>query len=540
MRRLRRSTRTLLALVALLLPTLGALSGATAAGAGQTVTGTGSSYAAIAIDAWVSQVYTSLGLSVNYQSSSSVLGLENFAQGLVDFGASEIGYDAGQTQSSPPPGYQYMPTVAGATCLMYNVDGQTGQQVTQLQLTPAVIGKIFTGQITKWNSPAIAALNPTALLPNSPIIVTFRSDASGDNYIFSDYLATVDPADWSGFSGAMHAPNGPTAVWPTPVGGGTSVGPYSESTWVSQSGSDNASNYVASSLNTITYVETGYATEHNMPCAYIQNAAGSYIRPSELGDAYALTSDQINLQTGEQSLGPVFTSTNPNAYPISAYSYLVSLSTTMNPQKGAVLSAFVLFLACQGQQSAGTLGYSPLPTNLVAADFNAIAKMPGHVALPAAINAQTCPNPYITGQLQSVGEPPVLGAPTGSYSGGAITIGGGGAQATQAGAASGKAAGTGGAAAVLKVTKGKGGVIAAGGQIPGVALLSATASLLGTSGPTATMLLWTLGFLAIVAIPAVIMIGMSRRKAQAAQGALDSDEEESSQLVASTKENDGA
>lgn len=539
MRKIRLSARTLLALVALLLPTLGALSGATPAGAGQTVTGTGSSYAAIAIDAWVSQVFTSLGLSVNYQSSSSVLGLENFAQNLVDFGASEIGYDAGQTQSTPPPGYQYMPTVAGATCLMYNVDGQTGQQVNQLQLTPAVIGKIFTGQITKWNSPAIAALNPTALLPNAPIVVTFRSDASGDNYIFSDYLATVDPADWAGFSGAMHAPNGPTAVWPTPVGGGTSVGPYSESTWVSQSGSDNASNYVASSLNTITYVETGYATEHNMPCAYIQNAAGSYIRPSELGDAYALTSDQINLQTGEQSLGPVFTSTNPNAYPISAYSYLVSLSTTMNPQKAAVLSAFVLFLACQGQQSAGTLGYSPLPTNLVTADFNAIAKMPGHVALPAQINAQTCPNPYITGQLQSVGEPPVLGAPTGSYTG-AVTVGGGGAQAQAGSAGSGSSAGTGGAAAVLKVTKGKGGVIAAGGQIPGVALLSATASLLGRSGPTAMMMWWTIGFLAIVALPAVVMIAMARRRSHAAQSAAEPNEAEASQLVASTKENEGA
>ena len=539
MRKIRLSARTLLALVALLLPTLGALSGATPAGAGQTVTGTGSSYAAIAIDAWVSQVFTSLGLSVNYQSSSSVLGLENFAQNLVDFGASEIGYDAGQTQSTPPPGYQYMPTVAGATCLMYNVDGQTGQQVNQLQLTPAVIGKIFTGQITKWNSPAIAALNPTALLPNAPIVVTFRSDASGDNYIFSDYLATVDPADWAGFSGAMHAPNGPTAVWPTPVGGGTSVGPYSESTWVSQSGSDNASNYVASSLNTITYVETGYATEHNMPCAYIQNAAGSYIRPSELGDAYALTSDQINLQTGEQSLGPVFTSTNPNAYPISAYSYLVSLSTTMNPQKAAVLSAFVLFLACQGQQSAGTLGYSPLPTNLVTADFNAIAKMPGHVALPAQINAQTCPNPYITGQLQSVGEPPVLGAPTGSYTG-AVTVGGGGAQAQAGSAGSGSSAGTGGAAAVLKVTKGKGGVIAAGGQIPGVALLSATASLLGRSGPTAMMMWWTIGFLAIVALPAVVMIAMARRRSHGAPSAAEPNEAEASQLVASTKENEGA
>ena len=125
---------------------LGTIAGTSVASASVTASGTGSSYSAIAINAWVSQVYSALGLNVNYQASSSVIGLENFAQGLVDFGASEIGYSAGQNPTPPPSGYQYMPDVAGATCLMYNVVGQTGQQVQQLRLTPSVIGGIFTGQ----------------------------------------------------------------------------------------------------------------------------------------------------------------------------------------------------------------------------------------------------------------------------------------------------------------------------------------------------------------------------------------------------------
>ena len=349
-RLLRRRLAALAAAAAVVIPTFGSVAVASPAGANVTSTGTGSSYAAIAIEAWVSQIFNINQTSINYQASSSVIGLQNFAQNLVDFGASEIGYSAGQTSSSPTGPYQYLPDVAGATCLMYNVIGQTGQQVQQLQLSPAAIAGIFTGQITKWNSPVLAALNPSALLPNQPIIVTARGDASGDNYIFSDYLQTLEPSTWAAFTGAMGARNGPTAVWPTPATGGTSAGQFNESNWVAQNGSDNASNYVASSLNTITYVETGYASEHNMPCAYIQNTAGSYIRPSELGDAYALTSDQINLTTGEQSLGAVFTSPNPQAYPISAYSYLTSLKGTLPANKGAVLSAFVLFLACQGQQ----------------------------------------------------------------------------------------------------------------------------------------------------------------------------------------------
>ncbi len=487
-----------------------------ASAAGVTVSGTGSSYAAIAINSWVSQIYTAVGTNVNYQSSSSVLGLENFAQGLVDFGASEIGYSAGQTQTNPPAGYQYLPDVAGATCLMYNVLGQTGQQVTELQLSPATIAGIFTGTIRKWNDPAIVAQNPGALLPNTAIVVTFRSDASGDNYIFSDYIQVTQPAIWAAFTSAMGVKNAPSAAWPTPSSGGNSAGQFNEGSWVSQSGSDNASNYVASSLNTITYVETGYATEHNMPCAYIQNASGNAVRPSELGDAIALTNDQIDLATGEQSLAPVFNAPQADAYPISAYSYLVTPTTNISPAKGAALSQFVLFLACQGQQSAGTLGYSPLPTNLVQADFNAIAKINGHVALPATIDANTCPNPYITGQLQSLGSPPPLNAATGAYTS-VVTSGGGGA-ASGGSTGSASTAGTGGAAAVLHASRSKGGIIAAAGQTPGVALVAASGKLLGTPAPTGTILGWTAAFLAILVVPIIAFTVMSRRKTRVDAG----------------------
>ena len=476
------------------------------ASADATVSGTGSSYAAIAINAWVSQIYTTLGTNVNYQSSSSVLGLENFAQNLVDFGASEIGYSAGQTQTDPPSGYQYLPSVAGAVCLMYNVLGSTGQQVNELRLSPAVIGGMFTGTIRKWNDPAVTALNPTALLPNTPLVVTFRADASGDNYIFSSYIQNTQPAVWAGFTGAMGARNGPSAVWPTPATGGNSAGQYNEGSWVSQNGSDNASNYVASSLNTITYVETGYAQEHNMPCAYVQNAAGSFVSPSAVSDARALTHDTINISTGEQDLSGVFNAPEADAYSISAYSYLVTQTSGMSPDKGKALSQFVLFLACQGQQSAQRLGYTPLPPELISLDFAAAAKMNGHVPIPSEINAQTCPNPIVTGDFANVGGPPILGAPT---DGGATVVIGGGAGGTTGGGAAAKAAKSSVLGSTSKVA---GGSLAAAGQTPGVALVAASNRLLGLSGPTGSMMLWTLGFLVVLGVP-LALIALARRRA---------------------------
>ena len=479
---------------------------ASAASADATVSGTGSSYAAIAINAWVSQIYTTLGTNVNYQSSSSVLGLENFAQNLVDFGASEIGYSAGQTQSNPPSGYQYLPSVAGAVCLMYNVLGSTGQQVNQLRLSPAVIGGMFTGTIRKWNDPAITSLNPTALLPNTPLVVTFRADASGDNYIFSSYIQNTQPSVWAGFTGAMGARNGPSAVWPTPATGGNSAGQYNEGSWVSQNGSDNASNYVASSLNTITYVETGYAQEHNMPCAYVQNAAGNFVSPSAVSDARALTHDTINISTGEQDLSGVFGAPEADAYSISAYSYLVTQTSGLSADKGKALSQFVLFLACQGQQSAARLGYTPLPPELISLDFAAASKMNGHVAVPSEINAQTCPNPIVTGDFANVGGPPILGAPS---DGGATVVIGGGAGGTTGG---GKAAKAAKSSVLGSTSKVAGGSLAAAGQTPGVALVAASNRLLGLSGPTGAMMLWTLGFLLLLGVPLAIL-ALSRRRA---------------------------
>ena len=98
-----------------------------AGAAGPTLTGTGSSYAAVAINQWVAQMDQFFGVNINYQTTSSVIGLNNFADRQVDIGASEIGYSTGQADSTPPTGYDYqdMPTVARATCMMYNLPSAT-------------------------------------------------------------------------------------------------------------------------------------------------------------------------------------------------------------------------------------------------------------------------------------------------------------------------------------------------------------------------------------------------------------------------------
>jgi hypothetical protein len=160
----------------------------------------------------------------------------------------------------------------------------------------------------------------------------------------------------------------------------------------------------------LTYVETAYAILHNEPCAAVENASGHWVQPSEFNDAVALERAQL-LPDLEQKLGDVYRSPLASAYPISAYSYLMTPESQIAAQKGAVLGRFIQYLACAGQQAAGQLGYSPLPPNLVEEDFKGISRINGTAAPPPAPTAANCKNPYVDGQTPLPGEPVIAGTP---------------------------------------------------------------------------------------------------------------------------------
>ncbi|MEI7859498.1 MAG: substrate-binding domain-containing protein [Acidimicrobiales bacterium] len=445
------------------------------AGASPSMQSTGSSFASVAIQQWVGQSSTLFGLNINWQVSSSVVGLNNFGQNQLDFAASDIPYSAQQSTYYPSQPYQYLPDVAGGLAFMYNLNGNNGQRINNINLNAAAIGQIFLGEITTWDAAPIAALNPQLQgnLPHQNIIPVYRSDASGENYLLTDYLLRQDHDDMVAAQNAFQSgnPGLPSATWPVPA----ASAPYDTakySGWskgypVGQAGSDNAANYVSalSSLGSITFVETAFAKAHNFPVASLANASGAFVQPTSLNVATALEAALLHADL-TQDLTAVYVNPLPNAYPLSAYSYLVAPcspnlaaaggsscaggpgSTSPFPsQKGQALGQFVAFLACAGQQKMATLGYSPLPPVLVQADFNAIARMNGGQAPPAP-TAQNCKNPYVDGTIPLPGSPVVEGVGgggiggTGSTTSSAGTSAGGG---SSTGSTSGGAAGTSGA-----------------------------------------------------------------------------------------------
>ncbi len=443
------------------------------------MTSTGSSFAGVAISQWQGQFNELDGGNINFNVSSSVIGLNDFCQATVDFGATDIAYSTGQsvcTTNQVPYPFQYMPTVAGGLAFEYNVNGQNGQQVTNLVLDPPTLLGIFTGAITNWNNAAIAALNPEIRLPNQAITAYYRGDPSGENYLLGDYfLHTTNPAVLTAFQQAASVPSTPgqpSATWAV-FPSGT---PANFAGLVSVNGADAMSQEPVHNSGGIAFVETAYAKNVNMPVASIVNAAGNAVQPSSYNVAVALTG-AILYQDLTQNLAGVYTNPNPYTYPLSAYSYFTaqcvpaaaatqnfacdsSGNVTMGTSQGAEMAQFIEFVACLGQSKMAQLGYSPIPPNLVEDDFQAAGRLPGGTTPPPP-NAQNCANPYITGALQPVGGPTVVGSanPGGSDVGAAGAAGAAGSGASSASSRAGS--GTGGGLVATQSVSGPGSSAAA-------------------------------------------------------------------------------
>lgn len=353
------------------------------------ISGAGSTWSANAIDNWRRNVQQ-YGMVINYAATGSTDGRNQFKNGTVDFGVSEIQYglpDSFVAGDSPPArGFAYMPIVAGGTAFMYNLK-INGRRVTNLRLSGDVVAKIFTGVIKRWNDPAIKADNPGLNLPNRAIVPVYRSDGSGTTAQFTLWMSKAHPSIWGAYCAKLGKPRncGLTSFFKPPPGGG----------FIGQSGSNGVSGYVAqeNAEGAITYVEYSYAINSRFPVARILNQAGYYTEPTASNVAVALLSARIANDL-TQNLDSVYRSTDPRTYPLSSYSYMIlpiKQEMGLTEDKGYTLSSFAYYFLCQGQQDADVLGYSPLPINLVKAGFEQVKRIPG--VQQQNINLAGCNNP---------------------------------------------------------------------------------------------------------------------------------------------------
>lgn len=376
-------------------PTVGQAQQASAVGTTyQPIEGAGSTWSANALQQWIRNVFDNYRWKISYSDQGSSAGRQLFAQGTTDFGVSEIPYALANSDSPDPRparSFAYVPIVAGGTAFMYNlVIG--GQRVTNLRLSGEVIAKIFTGVITKWNDPAIAADNPALSLPAIAIVPVVRSDGSGTTAQLTSWMRSQYPAIWNAYCAKAGRTNcGITSNYPVVPG----------SAFLAQQGSNQVASTVAknSSVGAITYVEASYAINARFPVAKMLNAAGYYNEPTASNVAVSLLAAVINNDPNSQeyltaNLAGVYTNPDPRTYPLSSYSYMIiptAIEGNFTEDKGLTLADFTAYFLCEGQQQADVLGYSPLPINLVQGGLDQVTKIPG--GNPANKSIASCNNP---------------------------------------------------------------------------------------------------------------------------------------------------
>jgi len=220
-----------------------------------------------------------------------------------------------------------------------------------------VLARIFLGNITNWDDPAIASLNPGISLPNHAITVVHRSDGSGTMYAFTNFLADSN-AQWRSKVGYSITPN-----WPTGIG---------------CKGNEGVAGCIENTPYSIGPLEIAYIIENPSLISYgaVKNAAGNFILANLTNIAAAAQAGaSVGLPAGNASwthvsiIDNIFNDTSAaNAYPITTFTYLVTYQQQTSKTQGMLVVSFLWWVINSGQQAGASLGYIPLPQNVVSLD----------------------------------------------------------------------------------------------------------------------------------------------------------------------------
>ena len=286
-------------------------------------------------------------VQINYQPIGSGGGIRQLSAGTVFFGASDGPMTNDQIYAAGFP-VLHLPTVLGGVVPVYNIPGVDAE----LRFTGPVLADIFLGKITKWNDAAIRNLNPGVNLPAAEITVVHRSDGSGTSYIWCDYLSKVSP-EYRKTVGVATSVN-----WPVGVGG---------------KGNEGVAGLVKQTPGALGYVELIYALQNKIAYGSVQNQAGEFVRATTETVSNAAT-------TAAKAMPKDFRVSIANApghdvYPISSFTWLLLNEKSSDRQRSKMMKEFVHWALTDGQQYASSLGYAPLPKEVVTLEMQALARL---------------------------------------------------------------------------------------------------------------------------------------------------------------------
>jgi phosphate transport system substrate-binding protein len=308
----------------------------TASAAANDIVGSGSTFCYPVMVKLIDAYTKAGGAQVLFQPTGSAAGMIDIQHQVVDFAVSEAPLDEMQLMRD---GLSQFPFVIGAIVPVVNIDGVSPGQ---LRFTGRLLADIFLGKVTNWNDPAIAELNPDLKLPNLAILVIHRSDGSGTTFNWAWYLSQVSD-EWKLKVGAYTS-----VAWPTGVGG---------------KGNGGVADKVARVRGAIGYVDQTYAVRARLAYGLVRNQAGNFVTP----DSASFQAATANIDwTKERDFGVLLANApDAGAYPIMATSFVMIRKYPGDPGRAHDMLAFFRWAFEHGQELASSLGYLPLPPQLV-------------------------------------------------------------------------------------------------------------------------------------------------------------------------------
>src|SRR6478735_6421940 len=298
--------------------------------AAQDMTGAGATFPAPVYAKWADAYHKANGARLNYQSVGSGAGIQQIRAKTVDLGASDMPL---ADDVLAKDGMIQFPTVIGGVVPVVNIKGIAPGQI---KLTGQVLGDIYLGKITRWNDPALRALNPGVPLPDDAVSPVRRADGSGTSFIFTNYLSKTN-AEWKAKVGEGTAVN-----WPTGAGG---------------KGNEGVAAFVQRLPNSIGYVEYAYAKQNKMTYTLLKNRDGNFVPP----DADNFKAAAAGADWSKSFFQVLTDQAGKESWPISGATFILMYKTQDKPVNATNSLKFFDWAYGNGDKMADELEYVALP-----------------------------------------------------------------------------------------------------------------------------------------------------------------------------------
>jgi len=328
------------------------------------------------------------GHSYVYTSTGSGTGQKNSDAKVGDFWFSDSAHTAATKRST----VFHAPIIAAPIAVLVNLPAKK-----DVYLSATTVAKIFSGDITRWNDPAIvadnnrsisttvyrkdaqgnalkdASGNPVVLrtgtksviytLPNQPIKVIYRSDGSGTSNNFTSWLNGVAPTLWT-----KPANNAFTTAFPGNINATGNIGRI-----VGANQSQGVATLAAKTKYSITYAEKNWGDAYGLRAVSVSNASGSFTAPDSVATSAFLG------EASQDANGIVkydYSTKVAGAYTLGIVSYMLVETEYADKARGAAvksLAEYILSPACSAVDPK--LGYVVVSGTFLTKANALIAKM---------------------------------------------------------------------------------------------------------------------------------------------------------------------